>query len=264
LISGDIVSGQVAAVIYDGTSFQLLSTPQNPTTTSSPPTQNKLVYAEVTPGQTTGTLTMFTLPNYTFNSAKAYLLEMVIMPDTAGATEVQVALSDGTNTYTYPGTTTYVRAHTDYEELTVHKILPNLSGSCTLSIQAKYIGFVELKIFEINDNLVFADFAPAVETSTLTINNLGNFNAISGHTYYLVANQSGYTAGVPSMSVYLSDGTINAGLPGPDPTANTVEGPSLSGAYEASKVLTQLSGPFTVVTKSKYSAGVSVRIYDIT
>lgn len=264
LISGDIVSGQMVSVIYDGTNFQLLSPALNPSITVAPPTENILVYAETRAEQPTGTLTAVSLPSFTFDSGKTYLLEMSLASNSAGAT-ARITLSDGSTDYIYPTASTYIKFRAFYDSSSkLLKMLPTLSGLHTISVTASYAGSIEVKIYEVHDNLVYADSSPTETSATVTAFTLENFTAVSGHTYLLTmtahASQSNYLA----AGCYVDDGSSILGVPYPDPTSNVVKGPYYSGKIEVSKILTGLSGVCQVVTRRAFAGVVSVQIRDIT
>lgn len=261
LASGDILADQMVAAVYDGAEFRILS----PVMTSTPApslTENVLVYSAVAPEQTTATLTTLNLPNYNFDPAKTYLLEGKFST-TNNASVVRVELSDGPNTYSYPGAGTYFTRGGNYGELKFFKMLPNLSGVHSVAVKATYLSLAEIRILEVHDNLVYADLAPMNSSATFVTTNLANFTAVSGHTYLLTVTSGGYVSYSPSLSVYLDNGTP-VGIPNSSPTTSAITGPAYYGTCECSTVLSGLSGSYQVATRGKYVGGISVRIFDIT
>ncbi len=261
LASGDILAGQMVAAVYDGTEFRILS----PVMTSTPApslTQNILVYSAVTPEQTTATLTTLNLPNFNFDSGQTYILEGTLST-TNNTSTIRIEFSDGTNTYSYPGASTFINRGVGYGSLRFFKRLPTLSGVHSVAVKATYLGFVELKLLQVHDNLVYADLAPLNSSATFVTTNLSNFTAVSGHRYLLTATSGAYGTQVPSLSVYLDNGTP-VGIPNSAPTTLAATGPAYQGTWECSTVLNGLSGSYQVVTRGKYVGAISVRIFDIT
>lgn len=264
LISGDIVNGQMVSVIYDGTNFQLLSPALNPTITAAGPTENVLVYAETRAEQPTSTLTALSLPSFTFDSGKTYLLEMTLASNTAAAT-ARITFNDGSTDYIYPTASTYIKARALYHSPSkMLKMLPTLSGLHTISVTASYAGSIEVKIYEVHDNLVYADSSPTETGATVTAFSLENFTAVSGHTYLLTMTAYGMSTSYQAAGCYVDDGSTILGVPHPDPTSNVVKGPYYLGKTEVSKILSGLSGVCQVVTRRAYAGAVTVQIRDIT
>lgn len=261
LTSGDILAGQMISAVYDGAEFRLLS----PVMTSTPAPsliKNLLVYNAVTPEQTTATLTTLNLPNYSFNPGKTYIVEGTFST-TNSLSVARLELSDGTNTYSYPGASTSITNGANYGTAKFFKMLPNLSGVHSIAVLATYLGFMEIKIWEVYDNLVYADLAPMNSSATFVTTNLANFTAVSGHTYLLTATAARYGNSSPSLSVYLDNGTP-VGIPNSSPTTLAATGPSYSESWECSTLLSGLSGPYQVATRGKYIGAISVRIVDLT
>jgi hypothetical protein len=262
LIAGDVLADQMVSAIYNGVEFQMISPAMNPSVTAAAPTENLLVYSEVTPEQLTSTPTDLALPSFNFDSGKSYLLELDVATTNAAAA-VMVTLDDGTTSYDYPSSST-VGSRSGYEAGTYHRLLPNLSGVHTITVNASYLGFAAVRLYEVNDNLVYADFTPAQTSGTVTASSLANFTAVSGHDYLLVVRTTSYSSTAPGVGCYIDDGTITEGLPQSDPTTDIVTGPSATGGFEVSTIISGLSGSSTVTVRGKVHSGVSVRIYDIT
>ncbi len=261
LASGDILADQMVSAVYDGAEFRLLS----PVMTSTPApslTKNVLVYSAVTPEQTTATLTTLNLPNYNFDSGKTYLIEGTFLTTNA-ASVARLEFSDGTNTYSYPGASTSITSGTSYGTAKFFKMLPNLSGVHSIAVKATYLGFMEIKLLEVHDNLVYADLAPMNSAATFATTNLANFTAVSGHTYLLTVTAGRYSSSSPSLSAYLDNGTP-VGIPNSSPTTSAVTGPSHHATWECSTLLSGLSGSYQVATRGRYVGAISVRIFDIT
>lgn len=265
LVNGDIVAGQIVSAIHDGSKFQLISSPLNPTVTSASPSENVLVYSEVRAEQPSTTITALTLPTFSFDSGKSYLLEVRPSSNTAAA-YVQVALDDGSNTYVYPSTSDYLRPRTFYGDTPRYsKLLPTLSGLHNVEVRASRMGSVEVKIYEVYDNLVYSDFAPAETGSTVTSYTLQSFTAQTGHTYRLTMTADSSDANAYlAAACYLTNGVDVVGLPYPDPTSDVAKGPYYNGNLSLSKFLTGLSGTYDVITRRAECGGVNVEIHDIT
>lgn len=261
LASGDILAGQMVAAVYDGTEFHVLSSVLTSTPTPSQ-TENVLVYSAVTPDQTTSTLTTLNLPNFHFDPGKMYLLEGGISTTNNGSV-TRIELSDGLNTYSYPGPSTSLTRGISYGVLKFFKMLPTLSGVHSIAVKTTYLGAAEIKLLEVHDNLVYADLAPMNSSATLITTNLANFTAVSGHRYLLTVTSGPYGSQAPSLSVYLDNGTP-VGIPNSAPTSSSITGPPYQGTWECSTVLDGISGTYQVATRGKYVGAISVRIFDIT
>jgi len=264
LIGGDITSGQMVSVLYDGTQFQMLSPPQTPVVQVSSPAKNVLVYAETRAEQPSSTITNLALPSFNFDSGKNYLLELTV---TAGGNTayIQVVLSDGVTDYTYPTNTGYVRPRAHYTDSpTYRKLLPTLSGSHSIEVRASFMGSAEVKLYEVEDNLVYADFSPSEVGSVIQTADLEDFTATSGRTYLLTMTSHTSQTAWTNAACYLTKTGQTEGIPYPDPTTNHIEGPYYSGELQVSKLLTNLDGLYEVKARRAYSSGVQVEIRDIT
>jgi hypothetical protein len=268
LVNGDIVSGQMVSAIYDGTKFQMLSAPLNPSAPSPPPTENVLVYAETLAADPSTSLATLALPGFTFDSGKNYLLEMRVTSYSNAAGSMKVELSDGSTDYVFPGPGAgdVVQPRPQYNETPRYsKLLPNLSGAHTIEVQASRMGAVEIKIYEVYDNLVYADFAPYNLTTTVVSKTLQSFTAQSGHTYLLTMTaHCSPTSAYTEAACYLSNGIDVEGLPYPDPTTELCRGIYTSGDLKLSKMITGISGSFDVITRYAEAGGINVEIHDIT
>jgi hypothetical protein len=202
------------------------------------------------------------LPSFTFNPAKSYLMEVRTSP-THTALTARVTLSDGTTSYAFPSSSTSVKARANREAV-YYKILPNLTGSHTVVVNAGYTGYVSVKIYEIYDQLVYADFTASQISTTPSTISLANFTAASGHTYLMTVTGNGYSTAVLGFACYLTQGGTNVGIPQSGPTTELVQGGSEMPFVEATRIITGLSGAYTVTVRCKSVGGVSVRIYDIT
>ncbi len=262
LASGDIVSGQLISAIYDGNEFQLLSPVLNPTVAPIPKVENVLVYSEPTKENATTTVTTLGLPSFTFDVAKSYLMEIAISATSTG--QVRVNLSDGTSNYAFPESPELLAARANFEDAIVYKKLPNLSGTHTISVDASFVSTVQVRFFEIHDNLVYADFRPRNTSTTVTTVQLEDFQAVTGHRYLLVANLSPSGGNKPTFGCYLTDGVEVDGLPASDPLSDTVGGPNSNGDWEVARILSDLDGTFQVFTRASRIACAGVRIFDIT
>lgn len=258
LISGDIVEDQMVSAVYDGTSFHVISQVMNPTVTAAAPTENTLVYAEVTKDNTSSA-TNLTLPSFTFSSSKSYLMEVSINGSSSNA--VRVTLDDGTTSYAYPSALTTMRVR-DYYQGRYYQKLPTLNGLHTVNVNAAYVYGVSVKIWEINDNLVYAVLTPPNLSSVATAS-LAGFTATSGHVYELRVICNGYS-GAPGFAAYLTNGGGSVGLPASGPTSDLTFGGYYSDSTQASAVLTGLSGSYTVTARGQSHTGINVLIYDIT
>jgi hypothetical protein len=261
LASGDIVADQMVSAIYDGADFRVLSAVMNPTISPTAPTVNLLVYSDISK-ENTGAAANMSLPSFTFNPAKSYLMEVRTNAISTSLT-ARVTLSDGTTSYGFPSSSTSVRARTGHEAV-YYKILPNLTGLHTVVVNAGYTGYVSVKIYEIYDQLVYADFTASQISATPSTISLANFTAASGHTYLMVVTGNGYSTAVSGIACYLTQGGTNLGIPQSSPTTELVQGGTGMPFVEATRIMTGLSGAYTVTVRCKSVGGVSVRIYDIT
>lgn len=237
LATGDIVEDQMVAAVYDGTEFHVVSAVMNPTIISST-SENTLVYAEVTKEQSTGA--NLSLPSFVFDNTKSYLLELQLL-GTSTTSVARVTLSDGVTSYAYPSSVDTVKSRAGYDSLSFRKILPTLSGSHTVVVNATAVSYVSVKIYEINDNLVYADFSPAVTGSTVTTQTLASsFTAVSGHKYLMMLDVTAYTTA--SVAAYLTDGVSNHGIPQSGPLTDLVTSGVSLGSLRVERVLSGLSG----------------------
>jgi len=264
LVSGDIASGQIVSVLYDGSQFQMISTPQNSTNQVAGPIENVLVYAETRAEQPTGIVTPLSMPDFTFDPAKRYLLEMTFTATGSTAT-IQVALSDGDAEYVYPTATQHVRprAHHSHSDR-YRKLLPQLSGEHSIEVRAALMGAGEVRIYEVHDNLVYADFSPSEFGDYMKTHELKEFIALPGRRYLLTMTSYLAKAGWISAACYLSKPGQVRGIPYPDPTLEHLEGPQQSGVLRASKLMNDLDGAYEVKTRHARSAGTQVEIRDVT
>lgn len=250
--------------MFEFTQFQLVSPVLNPTVTApSSPAENVLVYAETTAKLTSGSQTDINLPSFVFDNTKSYLMEVYLMSGTGNA-NVRIILDDGTTSYAFPSSSTYVTGKTYYGGHEVAVKLPTLSGSHTITVNACYIGYVQVKIWEIHDNLVYADFTPSF-SSSISSASLDSFTATSGHRYMMTMTATSVGSGTyASASCYLDNGTVTTGIPQSGPTSQEVEAGYYDGVINVSRVLTGLSGSYSVTVRGKYAPAITVRIYDIT
>lgn len=262
LVSGDIVENQMVSAIYDGANFHVISQVMNPTVSAAAPTENVLVYSEVCKESTSTTATNLSLPSYTFSSAKAYLMVLKVS-GISTSTNVRVTLSDGVTSYAYPGASTFVKARTALEGK-FYKKLPTLNGSHTVVVNVAAVGHVEVKFYEIYDNLVYADFSAVNTSTTAATASLAGFTATSGHKYLLKVVAPGYSTVSSGFAAYLTSGGVDVGLPQSGPTTDMAAGGADVAIAEASRILTGLSGAYTVTARGKSHSGLSVLIYDIT
>ncbi len=259
--SGDILADQMIAAVYDGTEFRVLTSVM--TATSAPSlTENVLVYSAVTPEVTGATQTNLSLPNFNFDPSKTYLLEGALATNNA-ASLTRIEISNGTNTYSYPGASTSITRGPSYGELRFFKMLPNLSGVHSITVRANYLAFSEIKIYEVHDNLVYADFAPVNGTATIVSSPLSDFTAVSGHKYLLKVTSGPFSTSTPALSVYLDNGTV-VGIPNSSPATSLIVGPIYQGNFECSSIMTGLSGTCQVYARGRFTGAISVRIFDIT
>jgi hypothetical protein len=260
LTAGDIAEDQMISAIYDGADFRLISAVLNPSISPTLPTENLLVYSEVAQ-ERTSTAVDLSLPSFVFDGSKSYLLETRV-DGNSNSTAVRITFNDGTNSYAYPSTATTVKAKSGYESA-FYKLLPNLSGSHTIVVNAAYTGFVEVKLYEVYDSLVYADFTASQTATTPSTSSLSSFTAASGHTYLVSMTINGYTT-APGASVYLTSGATDVGIPQSGPTSDLVTVGTSQGSTEVSRIITGLSGAYTVTVRGRAHSGVSVRIFDIT
>lgn len=261
---GDIIDGQVVSAIYDGSNFQLLSPSLLPV--SSPPSvgRNLLVYSEVVQRVSSGTMVTVSLPNFSFDPLKKYQLEI----EAAGnenqtLSGLRVSFSDGSSTYSYPGPSTLAQFRITEAPSILTKILPNLSGSHTVTITTRYLGHATIRLYEVHDNLVYADFTPPISTtSTPATLDLDSFVATSGHVYEMKVSAIAYSTTAASAACYLTDGIDLQGIPYSDPTVDFADGPSGQN-WTMTKVLTGLSGTYQVKARGKSCNGVCVEIRDL-
>ena len=266
LVGGDILSGQMVAAIYDGASFQLLSPVLLPATAAPAPVKNKLVYSEVAKTQTLGSAVILPLPTFTFDPLKSYLLEVSVMGasghiDSGG----RVVFTAGSTTYSYPSATTYARARFGQQAGTARKLLPSLSGLHTIDVTSFRNGHVAVSLYELHDNLVYADFSSELSTSlTVETFQLASFLAVSGRRYEMTVTAIPVTAAIPSIACYLTNGSSYHGIPYSSPTTDFVDGPSGAGPWQMTKVLEGLNGSYDIFARGKYCNGVNIEIRDIT
>lgn len=261
LASGDILSDQMVSAVYDGTEFRLISAAMTATPAPSL-SENVLVYSAVTPEQTSATVTTLSLPNFNFDPSKTYILEGSLAT-TSAASLTRVEISDGTNTYSYPGASTSITRGPNYGTMKFYKMLPNLSGTHAVVVKANHLAFSEIRISEVHDNLVYADFAPLNSSVNFVTTTLANFTAMSGHRYLLAVTAGPHGASTGGASVYLDNGAI-VGIPNSSPNAAAFTIPGYQGQLDCSTILTGLSGTCQVYARGKFTGSISVRIFDIT
>ena len=265
LVAGDIANGQVVSAVYDGASFQLLSPVLLPTTTTPPPATDVLVYSGVTQAHSSGTAATYALPDFDFDPAKSYRMEVHVQGEYNTTANARVVLT-GSSTYSYPSASTYIKPRYIEPARVVNKLLPTLSGVHSIDVVQIYCSYVMIRLYELNDNLVYADFSPEVSNNASVKNTLqlADFVATSGHTYLLTMTACPFSTGTGSVSCYVTDGSIIEGIPLASPTTTAINLVQNTGNVVVTRFLEGLSGSYDVFVSGRACGTVGVEIRDVT
>lgn len=123
-----------------------------------------------------------------------------------------------------------------------------------------------IRLYEVNDNLVYADFSPEVSNNA-SVNNtlqLADFVATAGHRYLLTMTACPFTNGTGSASCYVTDGSIFEGIPLASPTTTAINLVQNTGNVVVTRFLEGLSGSYDVFVSGRACGTVGVEIRDVT